>query len=184
MEHTQNQHSVELDDRELWFDGTVTVKPENILNALTSGISASDLFVTNISPDVEEYNRFATNKATIKASLNPISTVWTIPKNFQEIDVRRHIIDDVLVQQLEPSFTDSEINLRIERVLHEIDLYEQLDKIDMLRALIYIVNTLSENNVMWGVGRGSSVASYVLYLIGVHDIDSVKYQLDVTDFLR
>ena len=35
-----------------------------------------------------------------------------------------------------------------------------------------------------GVGRGSSVASYILYLIGVHRIDSIKYNLDWKEFLR
>jgi DNA polymerase III alpha subunit len=48
----------------------------------------------------------------------------------------------------------------------------------------YVVDTLRANNVVWGVGRGSSVASYVLFIIGVHKIDSVKYDLDWREFLR
>jgi len=48
----------------------------------------------------------------------------------------------------------------------------------------YFVDTMQANNVVWGVGRGSSVASYVLYLIGVHKIDSIKYNLDWQEFLR
>ena len=47
-----------------------------------------------------------------------------------------------------------------------------------------MVQVMRDNNIVWGVGRGSSVASYVLYLIGVHKIDSLYYDLDVTDFLR
>jgi DNA polymerase III alpha subunit len=43
---------------------------------------------------------------------------------------------------------------------------------------------MTENHVIWGVGRGSSVASYVLYLLGVHRIDSMFYDLDVSEFLR
>ena len=43
---------------------------------------------------------------------------------------------------------------------------------------------LHDKNVLWGVGRGSSVASYALFLIGVHKIDSVKYDLDWREFLR
>ena len=56
--------------------------------------------------------------------------------------------------------------------------------LDLLFCLKYIVDTLRENNVVWGVGRGSSVASYVLYLLGVHKIDSIKYNLDWREFLR
>jgi len=54
----------------------------------------------------------------------------------------------------------------------------------MLQFLVYMVDQLKHNNILWGVGRGSSVSSYILYLIGVHKIDSVKYNLDYKEFLR
>jgi len=50
--------------------------------------------------------------------------------------------------------------------------------------MIYLVDFMRENEIVWGVGRGSSVASYVLYLIGVHRIDSIKFGLDWREFLR
>ena len=56
--------------------------------------------------------------------------------------------------------------------------------IDLLRWLKYFVDTMRSNNLTWGVGRGSSVASYVLYLLGVHKVDSIKYKLDLKEFLR
>ena len=43
---------------------------------------------------------------------------------------------------------------------------------------------MKENNIIWGVGRGSSVASYVLFLLGVHKIDSLQYNLNWREFLR
>jgi len=55
---------------------------------------------------------------------------------------------------------------------------------NLLRYMIYLVDFMRENNIVWGVGRGSSVASYVLYLIGVHRIDSIQYGLDWREFLR
>ena len=48
----------------------------------------------------------------------------------------------------------------------------------------YVVDTLRDNNIVWGVGRGSSVSSYVLYLIGIHKIDSVKYALPIDEFFK
>jgi DNA polymerase III alpha subunit len=56
--------------------------------------------------------------------------------------------------------------------------------IDVLKCLKYIIDTLRNNNLIWGVGRGSSVASYVLYLMGVHKVDSIKYDLNPEEFLR
>jgi DNA polymerase III alpha subunit len=54
----------------------------------------------------------------------------------------------------------------------------------VLKAMKYLVDTFRENNIVWGVGRGSSVASYALYLIGVHKVDSVKYELPITEFFK
>jgi len=56
--------------------------------------------------------------------------------------------------------------------------------LDLLKWLKYLVDTMRQNNIVWGVGRGSSVSSYVLYMLGVHKIDSLKYNLDFKEFMR
>ena len=71
-----------------------------------------------------------------------------------------------------------------ERVSLELELFIKHNMYDMLHAMKYIVDTLRENNVLWGVGRGSSVASYVLYLIGVHKVDSIKYNIPIEEFFK
>ena len=70
------------------------------------------------------------------------------------------------------------------RVTEELTAFAERDMIMLLKWLKYFVDTMNKNNIVWGVGRGSSVASYVLYLIGVHSIDSMKYNLDWREFLR
>jgi DNA polymerase III alpha subunit len=70
------------------------------------------------------------------------------------------------------------------RVMDEITEFRSRNMLDLLRWLKYFVDTCRKNDIVWGVGRGSSVSSYVLYLIGVHKIDSVKYNLDWREFLR
>jgi len=71
-----------------------------------------------------------------------------------------------------------------DRVSLELDLFIKNQMFDVLHAMKYIVDTLRANNIVWGVGRGSSVASYVLYLIGVHKIDSIKYNLPIEEFFK
>ena len=71
-----------------------------------------------------------------------------------------------------------------QRVVEELTLFEERNMFPMLKFLVYMVTELKHNNILWGVGRGSSVASYILYLIGVHRIDSIKYDLDYKEFLR
>ena len=70
------------------------------------------------------------------------------------------------------------------RVQEELEAYNERGMYPLLQYMIYLVDFMRENNIVWGVGRGSSVASYVLYLIGVHRIDSIQYDLDWTEFLR
>jgi DNA polymerase III alpha subunit len=70
------------------------------------------------------------------------------------------------------------------RVSEELEAFIAHGMMDLLYYLKYLVDTLEEKEILWGVGRGSSVASYVLYLIGVHKIDSLAYNLDWREFLR
>lgn len=70
------------------------------------------------------------------------------------------------------------------RVEEELEAFKERSMFDLLRYMIYLVDFMRENNIVWGVGRGSSVASYVLYLIGVHRINSIQYGLDWREFLR
>jgi len=96
---------------------------------------------------------------------------WFMPDEYKNID-----IETFLVQNSPKENYD--------RVIEEIQLFRQHNMIDLLKYLKYLVDTMRNNNIVWGVGRGSSVASYCLYLIGVHRIDSVKYQLNIREFLK
>jgi len=97
---------------------------------------------------------------------------WLIPTDYLELDVLQFCL------QRCSNSTEQQ------RVLDEMAVFEQKGMIPVLQTLKYLVDAFRENQVLWGVGRGSSVASYVLYLIGVHRIDSVKYNLDWREFLR
>ncbi len=105
----------------------------------------------------------------------PPSTVyrtnWFIPDEYKNMD-----IEEFLVNQCPKENYD--------RLMQELNLYHKNDMIPVLKTMKYLVDTLRKNNVLWGVGRGSSVASYVLYLIGVHKIDSVKYSLPIEEFFK
>ncbi len=71
-----------------------------------------------------------------------------------------------------------------DRVNAEMILYRERDLIPLLQLMMYLVNHFRENNVVWGVGRGSSVSSFVLYLIGVHKVNSLRYGLAIEEFLK
>ena len=97
---------------------------------------------------------------------------WHMPDQYQQLDIAEHMI----------AMCDTPEKLQ--RVGHELLLYQERGLFDLLRYLKYLVDVMRDNRVIWGVGRGSSTASYVLYLLGVHQIDSMYYDLDVGEFLR
>jgi hypothetical protein len=97
---------------------------------------------------------------------------WHMPEEYRQLDIAEYIL----------SLCDTDA--RLQRCGEELLLFQERNLFDLLRYLKYLVDTLRDNNMIWGVGRGSSVASYVLYLLGVHRIDSMFYDLDPTEFLR
>ena len=97
---------------------------------------------------------------------------WHMPEEYQNTDIAEYVLN--LCR------TDAEL----QRVGQELLLFQERGLFDLLRYLRYLVDVLKQNRVIWGVGRGSSVASYVLYLLGVHRIDSIYYDLDPSEFLR
>lgn len=95
-----------------------------------------------------------------------------MPDKYKALDIDAWIRSKCLTQE------------QLARVDTELALFNENLMADVLRLLVYITETLRENDVCWGVGRGSSVASYVLFLIGVHRIDSLRYNLDIREFLK
>ena len=100
------------------------------------------------------------------------TTNWFIPYEYKTMDI---------VDWLQQQCPTPEIR---QRVTEELRLFAKHDMILVLKTMKYVVDTLRANNVVWGVGRGSSVASYVLFIIGVHKIDSVKYKLPINEFFK
>ena len=98
---------------------------------------------------------------------------WFMPDEYKTLNVYDYVMNKAGDDLAE-----------LERVEEELAQFKVRGMTNLLRYMIYLVDFMRENNIVWGVGRGSSVASYVLYMIGVHRIDSIKYNLDWREFLR
>ena len=97
---------------------------------------------------------------------------WHFPEEYKNLDIAEHVLGLCT--------TEAEL----QRCGHELLLYQERDLFNLLRYLKYLVDVMIDNQVIWGVGRGSSVASYVLYKLGVHRINSMFYELQPEEFLR
>lgn len=97
---------------------------------------------------------------------------WLMPEEYKQFNIAKWLLDKCSNET------------ELQRTGAELLMYADLDMLDLLRYLKYLVDTLRTNNIVWGVGRGSSVASFVLFLIGVHKINSISYDLDINEFIR
>jgi DNA polymerase III alpha subunit len=97
---------------------------------------------------------------------------WFCTEKYKLFDIGQWLLDQCKTEE------------ETTRVLEELELYVQHDMIEVLNYLKYLVDTMREHKIVWGVGRGSSVASYCLYLLGAHKVNSIKYKLNINEFLK
>lgn len=112
------------------------------------------------------------NEHSVDAFDKQNQAVWHMPAEYQTLDIAQWLLDQCTE------------DFQLQRVGHELLLYQERDLFNLLKYLKYLVDCMRENSIVWGVGRGSSVSSYVLFLIGVHKIDSLYYDLAIEEFLR
>ena len=112
------------------------------------------------------------DRGNLKEFDNEKINKWHMPTQYYKINVLQWLLDKCRNEKEK------------ERVQLEYDLFEKKQFVRVLQFLIYFVDTLRANNIVWGVGRGSSVSSFCLFLIGVHKINPMLYDLDYKEFLR
>lgn len=122
--------------------------------------------------DLPSLKRYVNQDITVEQFDKKNQCQWLMPEEYLSLDIVQWVLDQCQTQE------------ELQRVGKELLLYQERDLFPLLKQLKYIVDTWRANNIVWGVGRGSSVASYVLYLIGVHRINSIYYDLDIEEFLR
>jgi hypothetical protein len=148
----------------VWMKSRLTVNPAVDLERLISRLEDPTAVLTWTFPEADD--------VAVSEFDHVRQGHWFMPDEYKQMDIAKHV--------LELCVTDAEL----QRTGEELLLYQEHDLFDLLRYMKYLVDVMRENHVIWGVGRGSSVASYVLYLLGVHRINSMYYDLDPREFLR
>lgn len=166
--------------------GRVIVSEDQAFTALYNN-SINDLVDINIEDTVvvEKYNLARETNAD---KISALSVLKDLDISIEEFDRHNQINwfmpDNYCPNLIEYLYECCTTPEQKDRVSLELDLYIQYNMLEVLVYIKYLVDTMRKNNIVWGVGRGSSVASYVLYLIGIHKIDSIKYNLDIHEFLK
>ena len=167
----------------------ILVNENDLVNLLLQGTQPSRVTTTDMQA-IEQYNHFcnlfmidgieaeAPAETNDKYSYKFVEN-WYMPPEYKNLSLEWFLTNRL--EELGYNTTDS---VQWQRVKDEYFEFEKRGLEPLLKYMIYLVDVMRENGIVWGVGRGSSVASYILYLIGVHKIDSIKYDLDFKEFLR
>ena len=119
---------------------------------------------------------FSKNLETLDLTVEEYDSInqqqWFMPELYYTFDVQEYCISKCTTLDEQT------------RVLKELTEFKNRNLMQVLQWLKYFVDTCLSENIIWGVGRGSSVSSFVLYLLNVHRIHSIKYNLDWREFLR
>lgn len=154
---------------------------QDLFDALYEGQKLSSELITEVSSEIDTLENISNIKFTSLFLSNSglelsnfdytMQQNWFMPEEYKTIDIVKWVIDKSPEEHLN-------------RTAEELDAFAERNMLDLLRWLKYFVDTCTKENILWGIGRGSSVASYVLYLIGVHNINSIEHNLDWREFLR
>lgn len=97
---------------------------------------------------------------------------WITPEPWASIDLHAWCMERCRDQQ------------EVRRAMAELEEFDRRGMIPVMRHMIYCADTWRENGIFWGVGRGSSVSSFVLYLIGINRINPLEHDLDLGEWLK
>lgn len=167
--------------------GEIVYSEHDICDLIMSGQNAVDIFNLTVDPqlDIKSLADLVENPSAMLTWTFPENSnmsvadfdqarqsCWHMPAEYQELDIAEHVLSLCGTQE------------ELQRCGQELLLFQERNLFDLLKYLKYLVDVMRDNQVIWGVGRGSSVSSYVLYLLGVHRINSMFYDLDPSEFLR
>lgn len=146
-------------------DPTRSIKKAYVENQ----INFDDILQLENQPELIKYNPL---DISVEEFDNINQSNWLMPEKYKTMDIAKFVLDQCKNEE------------ELQRAGTELLLFQQREMFMLLRYLKYLVDTMRENNIVWGVGRGSSVASFVLFLIGVHKINSLYYDLSITEFIK
>lgn len=183
-----NLYYEELKGRRLWADGESTLDLEGIGDLI---LSDSEYELQNVvthvdNAELKKFSKLTGIKIKEKTSVDysKLDDTFQMPTKYFALDLEKLFLKRVLKEKKDKALDSKSVEERVERVYEELAMFSAQGLDDILRLALYIVDTFEEQNIVWGPGRGSSCCSYLLYLTGLHDVDSVFFSLPIDEFLR
>lgn len=133
-------------------------------------INLDQVFIS--TENLPKLTKYQTINSSVSQFDNENQDKWYMPKEYLEMDIAQFVLDQCANEA------------ELQRAGEELLKFQEKDMFTLLKYLKYLVDTMRKHNIVWGVGRGSSVASFVLFLLGVHRINSLYFDLSIDEFLK
>lgn len=178
---------VELTDRTLRFDGVSVLQPAQVEAALRRGLTPAQVRVTALTPELDAFNALVAPTEQLRLdAAEPVTFdfTWQLPPQYLALDVEQHVLGAFEARLPGLAYDATLTEAAITRVALELEEYRARGLFDLLRVIVYVLDRLRETNQLYGVGRGSSCASYVLFLLGLHAVDAVRHAVPLEEFFH
>ena len=179
--------STPLNDRVLRFDGVSIIDAEMVAHCLMSGIRPVQLRVTNDSWELSQFNAHVSVEDEIKpATEEPINLDfrWKLPDEYMKMDLWTRFADAYAAKERDLKYDVVEEDRALARMEMEYEEIKKRGMIEFMKTIIYVLDVFREKGVVWGVGRGSSCACYLLFILGLHSVDCIKYNVPMGEFFH
>ncbi len=169
----------ELNDRILRADGVIVVNPDKVEELFIRNIPISKIRILSSNEDTKLFNILSDEKLELFSDENiDLDFSWNLPEEYKNLNL------DKYVQEIILSLSDKDSEIGEIRINNEFQEFKRRNLLNFLKTIIFIVSEFKSKNIVWGVGRGSSCASYLLYKIGLHSVDCLKYNIPYTEFFH
>lgn len=161
--------TVRLKGRTVLDDGRVVLDPGDLLHWALEGLP-----IGRHLGDDPESQRVGRELAAAGVEVGPITETWGPRASEGEIEAVRAMVwercpdDDRYLGRLE----------------QEWEWFVRSGNVAILPRLSEWLETAERTGVVVGTGRGSSCASLVLYLLGLHMVDPVEWDIPFSEYAR
>lgn len=105
---------------------------------------------------------------------------FEVPEGFTDVTYLRHLTEKGLEKRYKGKHTQE----HIDRMEYELSIIEKTGYPSYFLIVQDFVNWAKENGIVVGPGRGSAAGSFVSYLVGITNVDPIKYSLLFERFLN
>ena len=181
--------STDLDERTLRFDGVSILSPELVARALVRVVPPSMIRVREATPEIESFNAQVTEAEHIRLEApEPVALdmSWRLPDEYKNLNLDEHIARAFGDRHPEfvKKYTSEQYDQAILRIADELEQIERRGMKEFMRTIIFVLDTFRRTGVIWGVGRGSSCACYILFVLGLHSVDCIQHEIPLEEFFH